>query len=66
MLPKNTYDGATTDSNGNFSFETSEKGSRILVFTHPKYIDVEKPIVIENQEVSVNAELKEQLMKLMR
>lgn len=61
---RNTYDGATTDSNGNFSFETTEKGSRVLVFTHPKYIDVEKQIVIENQEISVNAELKEQINEI--
>ncbi|MEY8758249.1 TonB-dependent receptor [Chryseobacterium tongliaoense] len=61
---KNTYDGATTDSNGNFSFETTEKGNHILTFTHPKYIDVEKPVVIENQEISVNAELKEQINEI--
>ncbi|WP_027378617.1 TonB-dependent receptor [Chryseobacterium daeguense] len=61
---KDTYDGATTDAEGNFSFETSEKGNRVLTFTHPKYIDVEKPITIENQEVSVNAELKEQINEI--
>ncbi|WP_415324792.1 TonB-dependent receptor [Chryseobacterium sp. MMS23-Vi53] len=61
---KDTYDGATTDSNGNFSFETSEKGNKVLTFTHPKYIDVEKSITIENQEVSVNAELKEQINEI--
>lgn len=61
---KDTYDGATTDTNGNFSFETSEKGNHILIFTHPKYNDVEKPIVIENQEVSVNVELKEQINEI--
>jgi hypothetical protein len=61
---KDTYDGATTDANGNFSFETSEKGNKVLTFTHPKYIDVEKPITIENQEVSINAELKEQINEI--
>ncbi|SIQ07095.1 Outer membrane receptor for ferrienterochelin and colicins [Chryseobacterium sp. RU37D] len=61
---KDTYDGATTDVNGNFSFETSEKGNKVLTFTHPKYIDVEKPIVIESQKVSVNAELKEQINEI--
>ncbi|GAA4164337.1 TonB-dependent receptor [Chryseobacterium ginsenosidimutans] len=61
---KDTYDGATTDTNGNFSFETSEKGNHTLIFTHPKYIDVEKPITLENQEVSVNAELKEQINEI--
>ena len=61
---KDTYDGATTDANGNFSFETSEKGNKILTFTHPKYVDVEKPITIESQEVAVNAELKEQINEI--
>lgn len=61
---KDTYDGATTDANGNFSFETSEKGNHLLIFTHPNYIDVEKPIVIENQDVSVNIELKEQINEI--
>jgi len=61
---KDTYEGATTDANGNFSFETSEKGNKFLTFTHPKYIDVEKPVSIENQEVSVNAELKEQISEI--
>jgi len=61
---KDTYDGATTDGQGNFSFETSEKGSHILTFTHPKYETVEKSIVIENQSVAVNADLKEQISEI--
>lgn len=61
---KNTYDGATTDANGNFTFETSEKGNQILSFTHSKYNDIEKAIVIENQDLSVNAELKEQINEI--
>lgn len=61
---KGTYDGATTDAGGNFSFETAEKGNYVLLFTHPKYNDVEKPVVIENQDLSVNAELKEQINEI--
>lgn len=61
---KDTYDGATTDSDGNFSFETSEKGNQILTFTHPKYNEVQKPIVIEDKDVSVNTELKEQINEI--
>ncbi|KMQ69771.1 TonB-dependent receptor [Chryseobacterium sp. FH2] len=61
---KDTYDGATTDANGNYSFETSEKGDHILTFTHPKYNDIEKSIDIENQTLSVNAELKEQINEI--
>lgn len=41
MLPKDKYDGETTDIKGNFSFETSEKGNHVLTCTHPKYEDTE-------------------------
>ncbi len=61
---KGTYDGATTDADGKFSFETSEKGGKILLFTHPKYIEVERSMTIENQEVKVNTELKEQINEI--
>lgn len=61
---KDTYDGATTDLQGNFSFETSEKGSHILTFVHPKYNDIEKTILIADQDVLINAELKEQINEI--
>lgn len=61
---KDTYDGATTDLEGNFSFETTEKGSHILTFVHPKYNEIEKTILIADQEVSMNAELKEQINEI--
>lgn len=41
---KDTYDGATTDETGNYKFATSEKGSQILIFSHPKFIEIEKSI----------------------
>ncbi|AZA81398.1 TonB-dependent receptor [Chryseobacterium lactis] len=61
---KDTYDGATTDAQGNFSFETSEKGSRILTFIHPKYEEVEKSINVDNQEVVISVSLKEQISEI--
>ncbi len=61
---KDTYDGATTDENGSFSFETTEKGNRILVFTHPKFVEIEKAVSIDNQPISVNAELKEKINEI--
>lgn len=61
---KDTYDGATTDAQGNFSFETTEKGNHILTFTHPKYEEVERNIVIDNQEVILNVQLKEQISEI--
>lgn len=61
---KDTYDGATTDAQGNFSFETSEKGAHQLTFTHPKYTEIEKAIVIEDKDLSIKAELKEQINEI--
>lgn len=43
-----TYDGATTDADGYFSFETAEKGSKVLVITSLSYEDVRQPVTIEN------------------
>lgn len=61
---KRTYDGATTNAHGDFYFEASDKGDHILTFIHPKYEDVEKLIVIDNQDVLVNVELKEQISEI--
>lgn len=61
---KDTYDGATTDVNGNFSFETSEKGNYAVVFTHPKYAPVEKAVLIGNQDLVINTEMKEQISEI--
>lgn len=61
---KDTYDGATTDEKGNYSFETSEKGNHILVFSNQKFVEVEKPIIIANQSIIVNSDLKEQISEI--
>lgn len=61
---KDTYDGATSSEDGTYHFETSEKGNHILVFQHPKYIDVEKSIVLEENTLTINAELREQVNEI--
>lgn len=61
---KDTYDGTTTDSEGNFSFETLEKGSHILQFSHSKYIESEKPLQIENQNIELSIDMKEQVSEI--
>ena len=61
---KDTYDGATTDEAGNYKFETSEKGSQILIFSHPKFIEIEKSIQIEDKNLILNAELKESVSEI--
>lgn len=61
---KDTYDGATSNENGAFEFETSETGDKSLVFQHPKYIDVEKSIHLGAENVVVNVEMKEQVNEI--
>ena len=61
---KDSYDGATTDENGHYSFQTSEKGNQILVFSNPKFVEIEKQIIIENESLIVNSDLKEQISEI--
>lgn len=61
---KDTYDGATTDEAGNYSFTTSETGNHVLVFSHPKFVEVEKPVVIEKENLIINSDLKEQISEI--
>ena len=42
-----TYDGATTNENGEFTFETLEKGNQVIVATVLNYEDYKAPIIIE-------------------
>ncbi|MBC7555826.1 MAG: carboxypeptidase-like regulatory domain-containing protein [Chryseobacterium sp.] len=61
---KDTYDGATSDKDGNYSFETAEKGVQTLVFTNKKFQEVEKPIVLANENMAVDVDLKEQVSEI--
>lgn len=61
---KDSYDGTTTDGDGNYSFETSEKGNRILVFSNSKFVEVEKELNIKDKPMVVNADLKEQISEI--
>ncbi len=42
-----TYDGASTNEKGEFVFETSEKGSKILVVTYLSYETIKIPFEVE-------------------
>ncbi len=59
-----SYDGTTTDAEGNFSFQTEEKGERILQFSNSRFVTVEKSINISTENLVVNADLKEQISEI--
>jgi vitamin B12 transporter len=61
---KDTYDGATSDSLGNFKFSTTEKGNQILVITAVGYKPVEKSIQLSGQSLSFEIEMKEEITEL--
>jgi vitamin B12 transporter len=61
---KNSYDGATCDSSGNFSFKTMETGQHTLVFTNIGYKEIEQPVLIEKVPLVFNIVLREKLDEL--
>lgn len=61
---KDTYDGATTDSLGRFSFRTSEKGELLLVVTAVNYKPYEQAIKLEGSSMNFDIVLKEEITEL--
>lgn len=61
---KDSYDGATTDSAGAFSFKTTDKGERLLVVTAVGYKSLEKAILLEGITVMVNLVMKEEVNEM--
>ena len=61
---KDSYDGATTDSLGNYSFTTTEKGAQILTATSSGYKPYEEKINIDGAPIILNIELKEAITEL--
>jgi len=60
---KNSYDGATSDSTGRFTFSTSEKGEQIFTVTAIGFRAIEQKIIIKDP-VTLVFSLKEQLDEL--
>jgi len=56
---KNSYDGATTDSSGAYSFITTEKGDQIIEITLIGYRPTEEKISVAGPAVTFNSALKE-------
>src|ERR1700761_15673 len=56
---KDSYDGATADSLGNFHFESNDKGAFTLVVTNIGYNPVEEPVTFSGAPVTLHIVLKE-------
>src|SRR5690606_16818834 len=61
---KDSYDGATSDSSGRFSFTTTEKGEMTLVATAIGFKMHEQPVKLEANIDSLVIVLKEEVTEL--
>ncbi|HYJ64744.1 MAG TPA: TonB-dependent receptor, partial [Parafilimonas sp.] len=61
---KDTYDGAVSDSLGDYSFSTTEKGSHVIEMTNVNYDDYQIPVDLNNTPLTINATLKEKFNEL--
>ena len=61
---KDTYDGAVSDSSGNFSFTTTETGSHVIEMTNVNYDDYQTTVELNNTPLTINVSLKEKFNEL--
>ncbi len=61
---RDTYDGATTDSLGNFSFSTTENGKKVLEASIIGFRPYEQELTIGNVNITVNISMKELVTEL--
>jgi vitamin B12 transporter len=61
---KDSYDGATSDSLGNYSFTTDEKGEKIVEVSVSGYNTVSQKISLAAEPVELNISMKEQVTEL--
>ena len=64
IVLKDTYDGATSDSLGRFSFKTSEKGDFVLAASYVGYNAFEQKIKIGDDPITIDIVLKEEVTEL--
>ena len=61
---KDSYDGATSDTSGKYSFRTSEKGQQLLVISSIGYKSFEQSIKLEGGSITIDALLKQEISEL--
>ncbi|CAN5855967.1 TonB-dependent receptor [soil metagenome] len=61
---RNSYDGTTTDSLGNFSFTTTETGNQVIETSLSGYSSYEKNITIGTGGINMNISVKELITEL--
>ena len=61
---KGSYDGATADSTGHFTFTTAEKGQQVLEISSVGYKSIEQPIGITGVDLTENGVLPDNSSEL--
>ncbi|MBV9961160.1 MAG: TonB-dependent receptor [Parafilimonas sp.] len=61
---KDTYDGAISDSSGNFSFTTTEQGSHVIEMTNVNYDEYQTNVDLNGTPLTLNISLKEKFNEL--
>lgn len=61
---KDTYDGASTDVNGKYSFSTTQKGEVVLVVSFIGYVEGNRTVALTGVPLTVNFVLKEAINKM--
>ncbi len=61
---RDSYDGATADSSGNYSFKTFEKGSQVLLITSIGYKTFEQAVQLSGATININAIMKEEISEM--
>lgn len=64
IVIQDSYDGATSDSSGSFSFVTYETGNRVILITLSGYSSYEKKISIDKEPIILTANIREQITEL--
>lgn len=61
---KDSYDGATSDSSGKYSFKTTEKGQQTLIVSSIGYKTTEQPVKLESGVLTLDVSLKQEVTEL--
>jgi CarboxypepD_reg-like domain len=61
---KDSYDGATSDSSGNYRFTTTEKGAQVLQASATGYKSFEQNIDVNGSALNINISLREEITEL--
>lgn len=61
---KDSYDGATSDSLGRYSFKTFEKGTQLLVVSNIGFKSFEQQVKLESGVITIDVSLKQEITEM--